>query len=97
MVVVDDGLATDATMTSALLALRARKPARLIVAVPVAPPDTLRKVEKFADETICLDVPDNFIAVGHFYADFSQVEDDEVIAVLAASSATRRPGSDVGT
>jgi len=85
VIVVDDGLATGATMISALHALRARKPARLIAAVPVAPPDTLRKVEKLADETICLEVPEYFMAVGQFYTDFPQVEDEEVIAILAKS------------
>jgi putative phosphoribosyl transferase len=82
VIVVDDGLATGATMISALHALRARKPAKLIAAVPVSPPDTLRKVEKLADETVCLDVPDYFMAVGQFYAEFPQVEDEEVIALL---------------
>jgi predicted phosphoribosyltransferase len=85
VIVVDDGLATGATMISALHALRARKPARLIAAVPVAPPDTLRKVEKLADETVCLDVPEYFMAVGQFYAEFPQVEDEEVIALLRAA------------
>ncbi len=84
VIVVDDGLATGATMISALHALRARKPARLIAAVPVAPPDTLRKVEKLADETVCLEVPEYFMAVGQFYTDFPQVEDEEVIALLRA-------------
>ena len=85
VIVVDDGLATGATMISALHALRARKPAKLIAAVPVSPPDTLRKVEKLADETVCLDVPEDFMAVGQFYAEFPQVEDDEVIALLRAA------------
>ena len=82
VIVVDDGLATGATMITALHALRARKPARLICAVPVAPPDTLRKVEKLADEVVCLEVPDYFMAVGQFYLEFPQVEDGEVIALL---------------
>jgi predicted phosphoribosyltransferase len=82
VIVVDDGLATGATMISALHALRARKPARLIAAVPVSPPDTLRKVEKLADETVCLEVPEYFMAVGQFYREFPQVEDEEVIALL---------------
>ncbi len=83
VIVVDDGLATGATMISALHALRARQPQRLIAAVPVAPPDTLAKVEALADEVICLDAPTHFMAVGQFYADFPQVEDDEVIAILS--------------
>jgi len=86
VIVVDDGLATGATMISALHALRARKPVRLIAAVPVAPSDTLRKVEKLADETVCLDVPEYFMAVGQFYAEFPQVEDEEVIALLRTAA-----------
>ena len=85
VIVVDDGLATGATMISALHALRAKNPAKLIAAVPVSPPDTLRKVEQLADETVCLEVPEYFMAVGQFYAEFTQVEDDEVIALLRAA------------
>jgi predicted phosphoribosyltransferase len=82
VIVVDDGLATGATMISALHALRAQKPARLICAVPVAPPDTLEKIQGYADEVICLEAPEFFRAVGQFYADFPQVDDDEVVAIL---------------
>lgn len=90
VIVVDDGLATGATMISALHALRAKKPAKLIAAVPVSPPDTLRKVEKLANETICLEAPEFFMAVGQFYADFPQVEDEEVVAMLANSQRHQR-------
>ena len=86
VIVVDDGLATGSTMISALHALRARKPARLVAAVPVSPPDTLRKVEKLADETVCLEVPEYFMAVGQFYREFPQVEDDEVVRLLRIKS-----------
>jgi len=82
VIVVDDGLATGATMISALHALRARKPKKLIAAVPVAPPDTLRRVADYADEVICLHTPEYFQAVGQFYRDFPQVEDEEVVAIL---------------
>jgi predicted phosphoribosyltransferase len=82
VIVVDDGLATGATMISALHGLRGRKPARLICAVPVAPPDTLDKVRDMADEVVCLEVPEFFQAVGQFYRHFPQVEDNEVIALL---------------
>jgi predicted phosphoribosyltransferase len=82
VIVVDDGLATGATMISALHALRTRKPQKLIAAVPVSPPDTLRKVEQLADEVVCLEVPDYFMAVGQFYLDFPQVEDEEVVRLL---------------
>ena len=70
------------TMISALHALRAQKPARLICAVPVSPPDTLAKVRHYADEVVCLQTPLMFQAVGQFYADFPQVEDSEVEAIL---------------
>lgn len=85
VIVIDDGLATGATMISALHGLRNRKPARLICAVPVAPPDTLDKVAELADEIVCLEAPENFRAVGQFYADFPQVEDEEVIQILRSS------------
>jgi predicted phosphoribosyltransferase len=83
VIVVDDGLATGATMLAALHALRQRAPQKLVCAVPVAPPDTLEKVAEKADEVVCLYAPENFQAVGQFYADFGQVEDDEVIALLS--------------
>ena len=83
VVVVDDGIATGATMIAALQALRARNPARLVVATAVAPPDTLERVEEFADEVICLEKHSDFFAVGQFFADFSQVTDEDVIAILA--------------
>ena len=82
VIVVDDGLATGATMISALHALRAQKPARLICAVPVAPPDTLDRIRAYADEVVCLEAPASFRAVGQFYADFPQIEDAEVEAIL---------------
>lgn len=83
-IVVDDGLATGATMIAALHAVRARAPARLVCAVPVAAPDSLAKVEALADEVVCLFAPPEFSAVGQFYARFDAVEDDEVSAILAA-------------
>ncbi len=85
VIVVDDGLATGATMISALHALRAKHPAKLICAVPVAPPDTVEKVKAYADEVICLETPVYFQAVGQFYAAFPQIEDDEVVEVLRRS------------
>ena len=84
VIVVDDGLATGATMIAALHAARARNPARLVCAVPVAAADSLEKVRPYADEVVCLAVPEDFYAVGQFYRDFSQVEDEEVVALLAA-------------
>lgn len=88
VIVIDDGLATGSTMIAALHALRAKKPSQLICAVPVAPPDTLEKIRGSADRVVCLSAPENFRAVGQFYMDFPQVEDDEVIAILASSSHT---------
>jgi putative phosphoribosyl transferase len=85
VIVIDDGLATGATMISALHALRAKKPAQLICAVPVAPPDTLEKITDMADDVVCLEVPASFHAVGQFYQDFPQVEDSEVIDILKKS------------
>ena len=82
VIVVDDGLATGATMISALHALRAQQPAKLICAVPVAPADTVEKIRAYADEVVCLTTPMFFQAVGQFYADFPQVDDSEVEAIL---------------
>jgi putative phosphoribosyl transferase len=91
-IVVDDGLATGATMIAALHALRARRPRRLVCAVPVASPEAAAKVRAHADEVVCLDTPEFFHAVGQFYHDFRQVEDSEVIALLraAGSAAAKR-------
>jgi predicted phosphoribosyltransferase len=82
VIVVDDGLATGSTMIAALHALRARQPQKLVCAVPVAPPDTLAKVQPYADEVVCLHAPTIFYAVGQFYQSFPQVSDAEVIASL---------------
>ena len=82
VIVIDDGLATGATMISALHSLRARGPAKLICAVPVSPPETLDKVEEMADQIVCLEAPAFFQAVGQFYEHFPQVTDDEVIETL---------------
>lgn len=87
VIVLDDGLATGATMISALHSLRAKNPQKLICAVPVSPPDTLEKIRQYADEVVCLETPEWFQAVGQFYMDFPQVEDDEVIAVLRQNAA----------
>ncbi|MBP8779873.1 MAG: phosphoribosyltransferase [Alicycliphilus sp.] len=83
VIVVDDGLATGATMAAALHSLRQRKPARLICAVPVASHEALALVRPLADEVACLQAPQDFEAVGQYYEDFTQVEDDEVIQILS--------------
>jgi predicted phosphoribosyltransferase len=89
VIVVDDGLATGATMIAALHALRGQAPRRLVCAVPVASQEALAKVRAYADEVVCLDAPAMFGAVGAFYRDFRQVDDSEVIAALAAADAAR--------
>lgn len=83
VIVIDDGLATGATMMAALHSVRARHPARLVCAVPVASPESLEKIRPHADEVVCLDAPPFFHAVGQFYRSFGQVEDREVVAALA--------------
>jgi predicted phosphoribosyltransferase len=88
-IVIDDGLATGATMIAALHAVRARKPARLVCAVPVAAPDSLEHVRRYADEVVCLVAPRGFYAVGQFYRVFEQVEDHEVVALLAGNTPPR--------
>ena len=83
VIVVDDGLATGATMRAALSALRAMHPTRLVCAVPVAAPESLEAVEDLCDEVVCLLAPSDFYAVGQFYDDFLPVRDDDVVALLA--------------
>jgi putative phosphoribosyl transferase len=84
-IVIDDGLATGATMIAALHSVRARQPRRLVCAVPVAAPQSLAAVAPYADEVVCLKTPVDFQAVGQFYRSFDQVEDETVIAALAES------------
>ena len=84
VIVMDDGLATGATMIAALHAVRSRKPAHLVCAVPVAAPDSLERVRASADEVVCLEAPLGFHAVGQYYREFGQVSDAEVVATLAA-------------
>jgi putative phosphoribosyl transferase len=84
VIVVDDGLATGATMVAALHAVRQRNPARLACAVPVASEESIRLVRPYADEVVALQVPRRFAAVSQFYRWFPQLEDEEVIALLRA-------------
>ena len=83
VIVVDDGLATGATMMATLHAARAKQPRRLVCAVPVAAPDSLERVRPYADEIVCLDAPLEFYAVAQFYGEFPQVQDEEVTALLS--------------
>lgn len=89
VIVVDDGLATGATMGAALKATRAQDPSRLICAVPVAAHESLVEVAELADEVVCLATPAPFFAVGQYYSNFSGVSDDEVAQVLAAPAAAK--------
>lgn len=82
VVAVDDGIATGTTVRAAMKALRRRQPARLVLAVPVAPADTVAALSQEADEVVCLAQPEPFHAIGLHYADFHQVPDEEVLAVL---------------
>lgn len=86
-IVVDDGIATGTTVRAALQGLRRRRPAALVLAVPVAPADTLARLRAEADTVICLHQPSPFRAVGLHYVDFHQVGDDEVVAALRAADA----------
>ncbi len=84
-IVVDDGIATGTTVKAALQALRKRNPKRLVLAVPVAPPDTIEELRPHVDEIVCLEQPEPFYAIGSFYRDFHQVADEEVVEMLAAA------------
>src|SRR2546430_6160620 len=94
-IVVDDGLATGATMRAAVKALRQRGAAKIVVAVPVGPPDTCQEFAHDADEAICLSTPPFFQAVGQYYEDFSQTSDDDVRELLtrAAQEISREKSS----
>ena len=83
VIVVDDGIATGATTRAALRATRMRKPSKLVLAVPVAPTDSLKELRGEADEIVCLEDYEEFGAIGLFYSDFRQVSDSEVIEMLA--------------
>lgn len=82
VIVVDDGVATGQTLLASIELLRAQHPARLVVAVPVGPPEAVRRIGREVDELICPLVPENFAAVGQFYRKFAQTSDEEVIDLL---------------
>jgi predicted phosphoribosyltransferase len=90
VILVDDGLATGATMHAAIRALRQQQPARIVVAVPTASPETCHELKKEVDEVICATTPDPFYAVGLWYEDFSQTTDEEVRELLAQSTGAGR-------
>lgn len=83
-IIVDDGIATGATVRVAVAGLKARAPAKIVVAVPVAPPDAVETLKQEADEVVCPLQPKMFGAIGYFYRDFAQLTDDDVIRLLAA-------------
>jgi putative phosphoribosyl transferase len=85
-ILVDDGLATGATMRAAVKALRQCGASKIVVAVPVGPPDTCHEIEEQADETICLSTPEFFQAVGQYYEDFSQTTDEDVRELLGTTA-----------
>ena len=86
VILVDDGLATGASMQAAILAVRQKHPARIVVAVPVGPPEVLLSVNAAADQVICLQSPEIFAAVGEFYEEFGQVTDEDVERLLKQHS-----------
>ena len=88
VLLVDDGLATGASMKAAVEAVRAHSPSRIVIAVPVGAPDTCRELEDVADEIVCARTPEFFSAVGQWYVDFSQTTDEEVRNLLHEASRT---------
>lgn len=96
VVVVDDGLATGATMRTALRAIREQAPAQVIVAVPVAPPETCARLEVEADEVVCLSTPEPFFSIGSWYLDFTQTSDGEVMDLLKEARSSGRGGAAAG-
>jgi putative phosphoribosyl transferase len=87
VVIVDDGIATGNTVLAAIKSVRTQHPKSVIVAVPVGPPDTIAKIAREADRVVCLETPEPFFAIGQFYSEFPQVEDDEVRRILDARGA----------
>ena len=90
VILVDDGLATGSTMRAAAAALRAQHPERLVVAVPVAPPEICVSLRSEVDDVVCARAPEPFFAVGNWYDDFSQISDEEVRELLRAGSPSMR-------
>ncbi|GEM85021.1 phosphoribosyltransferase [Meiothermus hypogaeus] len=91
VLLVDDGMATGATMKAAIAAALAQHPKRLVVAVPVAPPDTVAEIQALVDEVVCLQTPAFFQAVGLWYEHFPQTSDEEVLALLQAARRSDTP------
>jgi putative phosphoribosyl transferase len=89
VILVDDGIATGASLMAAIQALRRMKPAAIVLATPVAPSSTYDRLRREVDEVVCVDMPEPFYGVGQFYLDFSQVSDEEVIELLDRASLER--------
>lgn len=90
ILLVDDGIATGATVKAAVQTLRKEGIRKLVVAVPVAPPASAAELTAMAEEFVCLATPDDFMAVGSFYQDFTQVTDEEVVAMLRQAAGTEK-------
>jgi len=90
VILVDDGIATGSSIRAGIDALRQMKPARLVIAVPVAPESTVRRLRRMVDEFVCLDTPESFYGVGQFYSDFSQVSDEEVRNLIGRAARNAR-------
>jgi len=95
VILVDDGIATGATMRAAIAAVRADHPLRVVVATPVAAPETLDQISRLADDVVCLSAPTDFSAVGRHYASFPQLGDEDVRAILAAAGSAPAPTGQV--
>lgn len=93
VILVDDGVATGSTILVTADLLAQQSPAGLIIAIPVAPPETIRKLEEhlFINEVVCLETPDDFRGVGQFYENFAPVEDSDAIDLLRKLNATEQP------
>lgn len=87
IILVDDGVATGATVKAAIMTLRKERISRLVLALPVGPTDTVNELKGMVDELICIEIPEAFYAVGAHYSDFTQVEDEEVVEMLERSAA----------
>lgn len=85
VIIVDDGIATGATVRAAIASIRNKHPKSITLAVPVAPPSTLRQLKSKVDRIVCLSAPEPFFAIGQFYMDFTQTADEEVIRLLEAN------------
>jgi len=93
VIIVDDGIATGSSMLAAIRAVRAAKPKRIVVGIGVAPSESLAAISKEADEVVCLETPADFLSVGQFFEDFSEVTDDMVIAALARQAPAGSSGT----